>query len=388
MRDETSEHGVEQIVDEVLPEPVISTTPQTPRLHFVDGLRAFAALWVLAFHCWTFSFAPRSGQPGWMALPLSAGHLGVPIFLVLSGFCLALPYVSKGTAAIDLRQFSIRRAVRILPPYWICTIVFATLSLVQARTGALGVKSVQQVTDGNDLVWHLALIHNLSANHFFRINGALWSVALECQLYIVFPLLMLFAAKPVRVLAPCALVSASAWFYASTKGFDPATAAGMVVWASPLSYLLVFALGMAGAVWFKHDRDDGNMWSGVAIVALVLAALADHAYASFPIAAVLLAAFAAVSALLAGGGSPTGKLLELPLLVKIGWVSYTLYLIHNPIVSFAGKLLRPRLHGAALVFGMLVAAGVAVVLAMLLFPVLEQPFHRLAKRLAARQQPA
>jgi peptidoglycan/LPS O-acetylase OafA/YrhL len=385
----SSESSVVDAVESLSPpEPIISSDVPAHRLHFVDGMRAWAALWVLAFHSWAFAFSKVDQTPGWFALPFSAGHLGVPIFLVLSGFCLALPYVNSGKTKIDVRRFAIRRAVRILPPYWIWTLVFASLALLQTRLGLLHVQSVQQVTDANDVLWHLALIQNLSANHFFRINGALWSVALECQLYIVFPLLMLLWKRPSALLAICALTSLAAWIYAVQGHYNPGVALGMVVWASPLSYLVVFGLGMAAAVWFRHDAGAGKKWSGCALAGLVLSAILDRQYPAYPVLAVTMAAFAAVCVLLGGGDSPLGVVLKHPMLVKIGWVSYTLYLIHNPIVSFAGKLLRPRLHGLALAGGMLVFAAIAILLALLLFPILEQPFHRLAKRLASNTQAA
>jgi peptidoglycan/LPS O-acetylase OafA/YrhL len=335
---------------------------------------------VLAFHCWTFGFY-TPGSVGWAELPFSAGHLGVPIFLVLSGFCLALPYVGSDRK-LDLRAFAIRRAVRILPPYWIWVLVFAGLELIQARVGAFQVRSVQPLTDPVDVLWHLGLIQNLSAEHFFRINGALWSVALECQLYFVFPLLLLLWRRPSVLLLVCGLLSLGGWIYAFASRLDVASAVGAAVWASPVSYLVVFGLGICSATWRSRSVFEGWLGSALAVGLLVGAAIADRVWANVPAIAMMLAALGTVCVLVSGSDSFVGRGLSWRWLVRVGWVSYTLYLIHNPLVSFGGKVLRPRVEGCALAGGMFVFAGLAVGLAFVFFPFLEQPFHRLAKRLS------
>ena len=71
-----------------------------PRLHYIDGLRGLAMLMVLLYHCWIFggmwSVGPTVGSHHLNVAPiLGFGHIGVNLFLVLSGFCLYWPFVSR-----------------------------------------------------------------------------------------------------------------------------------------------------------------------------------------------------------------------------------------------------------------------------------------------------
>src|SRR6266571_6214202 len=91
------------------------------RLPFLDGLRAFAALWVVLGHCHLLTLGwNRSGSLWGRPLDLLLySHLGVNLFLVLSGFCLALPVVHHANRLPQGgAEYLKARAWRILPPYY------------------------------------------------------------------------------------------------------------------------------------------------------------------------------------------------------------------------------------------------------------------------------
>src|SRR5438445_722977 len=104
------------------------------RLPGVDGLRALAALWVVAFHMEAFSHAQFAHIPG-LNLFLRSGSTGVSLFLVLSGFCLFLPFAGGRTHRFKLREFFRRRAQRLMPAY--CVALVISLTLVVATAGLL-----------------------------------------------------------------------------------------------------------------------------------------------------------------------------------------------------------------------------------------------------------
>src|SRR5579864_4346783 len=96
------------------------------RLEYIDGLRAVAALMVLLTHMWVFMGAPAlSFQVGHativMATMLAVGNVGVNLFLVLSGFCLAWPFACDSTLRdrTTIWQFWKRRFLRIAPAYYV-----------------------------------------------------------------------------------------------------------------------------------------------------------------------------------------------------------------------------------------------------------------------------
>src|SRR5438067_7057279 len=96
--------------------------PSFPHLDFLDGLRALAAIYVLLHHAWLQIWEWHLPGPftrrltGWLYF----GHFGVVVFIVLSGFCLMLPVVrGDGTLRGGAKTFFQRRALRILPPYYV-----------------------------------------------------------------------------------------------------------------------------------------------------------------------------------------------------------------------------------------------------------------------------
>jgi peptidoglycan/LPS O-acetylase OafA/YrhL len=150
------------------------------RLEFIDGLRGIAILLVLLRHYYIGTY--MEGLPRWFDA-LGLGYLGVHLFLLLSGFCIAWPYVGPSKREFTFGDFFSRRATRILPAYYVA--LFIALIL------ALPMDSQEIVTQ---VATHLTMTHNLFKTTVLALNGPFWSLALEFQLYLLFPL-MLFAYR-------------------------------------------------------------------------------------------------------------------------------------------------------------------------------------------------
>ena len=159
---------------------------------YLDGLRAYLALYVLANH--SFDIATKNHSLTAWHIPsilVSQGRFAVCYFIVLSGFCLALPTLKTGLHfSAGTADFFKRRAIRILPTYYFALL----LSLILVAT-ILGKKTETNwnmaipVTP-HDVVTHLLLIHNFFTADFFKINYSLWTIAVEWQIYFLFPLLL------------------------------------------------------------------------------------------------------------------------------------------------------------------------------------------------------
>ncbi len=344
----------------------------------MDGLRALAALWVALYHAYEFFYrAPGKPHGGlWFDL-MSAGHLGVPVFLALSGFCLAYPYARKKNYRVYGPGFALRRALRIAPPYYV--VMAALVLLVQVP--AFRERVVQQPTDAKDIVLHVLMAHNLFGEHIWRISGPFWSIALESQLYVVFPLLLAMLPRPALLAGVTVALGAVWWFVAPQHANFATDASTFAFWNSLPSLLCVFAGGMIAAKLSAEAKGWGWGWACLPLWAL---AVWLDVSGQPPPWSVVVAGLGACSALLVTTGHPFHRWFSWPPLVSVGLVSYTLYLTHNPVISLAGKLAAPRfdgwlLHGAA-------AGGVliAVFAASMLFPIIEKPFHELARRLAPR----
>ncbi len=156
------------------------------RLHALDGLRTIAVLLVLGYHV---------KVPG-----MQGGFLGVDIFFVLSGFLITSLLAKEIThrGRVDLATFWMRRVLRLLPASLLVigtVLVWATIWAPPLRRAEIGV----------DALWSLLYVGNwrfIAASSYFSGDGTtsplqhVWSLAVEEQFYLVWPLLLTIVAAP------------------------------------------------------------------------------------------------------------------------------------------------------------------------------------------------
>ncbi|MGH8889964.1 MAG: acyltransferase family protein, partial [Acidothermaceae bacterium] len=178
--------------------------PRSPadhgRTRWLDGIRFAAAMFVVLHHCWLWAFPgyPRNTGPwylGWMLY----GQLAVVVFIVVSGYSLTLApsrngFVLRGGA----KTFASRRAWRILPPYWAALVlsVLVVSFVVHPDTSA-------QTAAKSFAVYGLLLQDVVNSA---SPNGAFWSIAVEAQIYLLFPL-MLYLRRRYGALPTAAIVT-------------------------------------------------------------------------------------------------------------------------------------------------------------------------------------
>ena len=342
----------------------------------VEGLRGVAALYVFLFHIWQ-SGVSHAGATLTALLPLTLpwlqfGHFAVTVFIVISGYCLGLPVALRSDHSIDAKKFARRRARRLGPAY----VLVLFLSLVPfVVTAALRGVHVPIWKIGVGLVSHLALVHNLVPELAEYINGPMWSIALECQIYVVFALLLV----PVwRRFGPWAQLAV-----ALIIGLAP-----QVLFHGALAYtepwlLALFAMGVLAAHVTARgvSTQRGLRWFALAaaiaaVPAVLIAGDAAPDGALWPSDLVVGAAVALMFVTAGGTFVPlTARLLALRPVVTLGTFSYSLYLIHGPLVIVTAALLL-RVHAdttlSALTYGALIPLAIA--LAYALYLVAERPF--------------
>lgn len=114
--------------------------------------------------------------------PTAYGWVGVQLFLIISGFLIHLGFLSSN-GSFNIAAFYSKRFWRIYPPYLIVLLIFFT-------TG-LGFKYYSDSNEGyKDLFVHLFFIHNLFDKYYYSINPSFWSLALEMQLYLIYPIFL------------------------------------------------------------------------------------------------------------------------------------------------------------------------------------------------------
>ncbi|WIB00729.1 acyltransferase [Curtobacterium sp. MCBA15_012] len=181
--------------------------PYPPRLIFIDGLRGIAAFVVAVGHSIGMVPPDHTTTPIWSASPDQLlvwpwlfGRPMVWLFIMLSGFALYWSEESRrdaGRGATALTSYFKRRLWRILPVYYLA---LALGLLVVIGAGDVLLEPSESLTtfapitpDG--LLAHLVLIHNINPAWIYQVSPPLWSIAVEVQLYLLFPLIFVLRSK-------------------------------------------------------------------------------------------------------------------------------------------------------------------------------------------------
>ncbi len=366
-------------------------------LAFLDGVRGLAALCVFAAHVY---FVPI----------LAIAHQAVATFIVLSGFCLAIPAAKVDGSELPggFWNYVRRRAWRILPPYYaalaLSLLLTAILPALRDPQGAWG-KLAGPAFDPAVIVTHVLMAYNFRPEWIDKINPPFWSVAIEWQIYFFFPLLLLpvwrrFGAIAAAItgtvigLAPHLLLAGTRY---------------SLTWSFPW-FLGLFAMGMCGAAAvFSSNQSRGlralNRFSGLiaigaaaALVALVV--FTDwHGRKHVPFD--LLSGIGVTAAIVYAARRVTGcsaakprplaiRFLESRAMVFVGAVSYSLYLMHAPILAAFSYYFKQLAAGegarAALMWG--IAAPLAFGFCVLFHMLFERPFLRTRARRQTTSSPA
>jgi peptidoglycan/LPS O-acetylase OafA/YrhL len=348
------------------------------RLAGLDGVRGLAALFVVVDHVFLRAFPgfPVDRAPFWAGWFIY-GRFAVVVFIVLSGFSLALSPARHGWRLDGVSRFASRRARRILPAYWAAlafSLAVAWLIVPPPGQGAPGAKSV--VVNG-------LLVQNLVAAP--SPDRSFWSIAVEAQLYVLFPLLLLM----VRRWGPIVMVSIVTLVVATVGILGPHVShLDVFVIQSPPDLAALFAVGVlaAGIVGASAARRSWP-WAGLALVAAapVFATIwlqgsvwtLDHLFwvdlMLGPAVGCLLAGLAT------GRPAPLLRLLEARPLRNLGSSSYSLYLTHGPIVVVVyEELVAGRVHQGVPAFLVTLALAVplTIVFARVFAAVFEIPFRQ------------
>jgi peptidoglycan/LPS O-acetylase OafA/YrhL len=355
----------------------------------VEGLRGVAAMYVFLYHAWQYGILHAGATlPGLLPITLpwlQFGHFAVSVFIVISGYVLGLPVAQKLQSPFNPARFAKRRIRRLMPAY----VLALFLSIVPFCLAAILLgkhPNAQHIAIA--VIAHLALIHNWILPLTEYLNGPMWSIALECQIYVFFALLLI----PV-------------W-----KRFGP--------WAQLAGALVI---GLLPHFVF-HGRFDYTIWwlmglFGMGVVAAHITANKPARAPYWRLLALLVAAMAVVAIARSGDGTPDGKLwpadlivgaaialmfvtsdgekltwtarfLSLRPIVILGTFSYSLYLIHGPLVALVGAALQhinPGVTVSAVAWGATIVLVPA--LAYCFYLIAERPFLSAGFREAIEQSP-
>jgi peptidoglycan/LPS O-acetylase OafA/YrhL len=362
--------------------------PRRQRLAGLDGLRGLAALYVVVNHVFLRAFPgyPVDHAPFWAGWFIY-GRFAVVVFIVLSGFSLALSPARHGWRLDGISQFARRRARRILPAYW------AALAFSLAVAWLLVSQPGHGVPDARSVVVNGLLVQNVVGAP--SPNAAFWSMAVEAQLYLAFPLLLLTVRRwgAVVMVAVVTLVVAAV----GIVGPHVAPISTFVIQSAP-DLAALFAVGVltAGIVGASPARRSWP-WAWLALAAAAPVGVTiwwqgsvwtlDHLFW------VDLALGPAIACLLAGlaTGHPAAllRLLDARPLRNLGASSYSLYLTHAPIVVIVyEKIVAGRVaRGApAFIVTLALVLPLTIVFARVFASIFETPFRQHPRSSAAARR--
>lgn len=333
----------------------------------IDGLRALAVSLVVLVHAFP-KLVPR-------------GHVGVDIFFVISGFLITKILLLQIRAdAFSIRDFYIRRANRIFPG--LVLVLAACMGL-----GALSLYASEYRLMGRSVAAGAGFVANLN---FFLEGGYwdiaaklkpllhLWSLGVEEQFYLLWPVLLFVAWKrriPLALVLAAVIAGSLAWnlrttaldqpaaFYLPFSRFWELLAGGTLAWASLPRPAPSPRLARLQAWWDRPWVREGTAALGLLLVAL---ALRDRYPAqAFPGWHAIPPVLGATLLIAAGTGTRLNTwLLSNRVVVYVGLISYPLYLWHWPLLTFA----RILDNGEP-------AAGVRVALVVLAVALAAATFH-------------
>jgi len=347
----------------------------------VDGLRAIAVVPVILFHAGLSTF--------------KGGFVGVDIFFVISGYLITTILAADLTAGnFSIVRFYERRARRILPALFVVLLTCLPFAWALMMPSHL-----------KDFAKSLIAVCVFASNiYFWRSSGYFdadaegkpllhtWSLAVEEQYYVVFPILLLllwrFGRRPTFYLicltaAASLLLSEWGWRHVPSANFYLAPSRAWELLAGSICALWPFGrayaggrVGQASATSMGDSSkvaraNDPLAALGLAMILFAIFAFDEHT--PFPsVYALIPVVGTALILVFATGTTWTARLLSLRPFVWIGLVSYSAYLWHQPMFAFA----RHYLMGPMPVWLGLALSALAIGFAYLSYRFVEQPFRK------------
>jgi peptidoglycan/LPS O-acetylase OafA/YrhL len=335
--------------------PVLGTSQEpAARMGYVDGLRGTAMLMVLLYH--SFVFFPFLHNMRSHSLPfinldiLWKAHFGVNLFLLLSGFCLYWPFLNlkPGKKEPTLLEFAKRRSRRILPPYYVALALFGGLAILQVVTHHQIYH--HHLTLHYLATWsalHLLMLHNMRTEYVVAIDAPLWSLALECQLYVMFPIFVEAYRKfDKRIVLLAVLVLSSAFriylqHYTQRSDYSELFVLPYSVFGRCFEFALGMYIASVIAGWHRGGVSPLNLKT-IAFLAAMFACSFIDSHALIDVKWGI--GFALLILVSCYPGTLLHRLLERRGIVFLGKFSYSTYLIHQTLIMGVGGWILHHHH--------------------------------------------
>lgn len=330
----------------------------------IDGLRAVAVLSVILYH---------AGVPY-----VTGGFVGVDVFFVISGYLItSLLLKEMETGQFTFADFWIRRARRILPALSvmvIATLIVGYFLLLPQDYKALGKEAAAQAIFMSNFLFSKEAGY-FDVSSFLKPLLHTWSLAVEEQFYLLYPLVLFFVhtqrpawLKPFLIFS--AFVSFALCLFAMEYNKDAA-----FYWLPFRGWELLCGAIVASGLPLKGPRKVwAELFAVIAVAAIIVPVFFYNEDTLFPGWSALPPCLGAALLIWTNGHKPTivGKFLSWRPVVFVGLVSYSWYLWHWPVIVFTKY--NPFITMTAAVIALCVAGS--FVLAVLSWQYIERPFRK------------
>ncbi len=357
---------------------VQSVAPRQPAFDALTGLRALAALWVIAYHYRSGVFSSLGANH---VLPvLGFGYLGVDLFFILSGFVIWHahgPEMAHPTLRKFVR-FICLRAARLYPVYLFTLAIFAGMVWLLPALGFQVVRSGDYPL--KHFILSILLVQTWGLTRELTWNFPSWSVSAEWFCYLLFPVAAVIGARLGRgAIVAGILLLLMAVTTAYLTSFD-LTMNQAIGGRALVRATTEFALGCL--LRALQDRARTEAWPWTAITVAVAAVWVASFYTPLPVEVVAIPLFATL--VLAGSvhGNVVSRVLSWRPFMAIGGASYSLYLMQAPVEKAATDLEQFLSPSRPIQSGIIVAIyiGLLAVGSTLVHLLVESPSRRWLRR--------
>lgn len=370
------------------------------RLESLDGLRGIAALVVVFAHAmlmqpffWAMYYGPQGGQRSKLETLIAdapirllwGGDNAVILFFVLSGFVLALPWTNGRQLAYG--SYLISRFCRIYLPYLAAMIISLVLAVTIGGAKIPGASDwVNLYAWANNYYWLdiPSLLLMLGNDYSTWLNNPTWSLVWEMRVSLLFPLLVIPVIR--WRMAGVVAVAVGLWVALTvSQAIAVANPAETAMLGRPhltFYYAAFFLMGVVLAYYRDVLTRLGSMGGGDMSIIMVVVGLWIW-FTNWAVQPELMKGVGAALIIVASvsAGLPRQLLITAPV-QWLGRVSYSLYLVHVPILLVAEYSLFQYLPHSMIA---LIAIPSALVIAELFYRAVEGPTHRLGRYLVKRR---
>lgn len=336
---------------------------------FITGLRAIAALMVVAVHTRAFDGL------GWIGeIASDNGKYGVQIFFVISGYTVAATYLKAGAFG----AYFIRRLLRIAPLYYLAILVFFALIATGVMTRPYFMQLYDGQADGYNLFAHLTFLSAWDARVANSLIGVEWTIPVEVFWYLFLPFLLVHRLTPrgfakvfvlLLVLSGLTRAVGELWLPKHAAHFMPTTYGAYFFLGAWCHHLREKMQAEAGFAWQKW------LLAGYAIFAVALVTKTGFSAALMAVAtAMIIVSYRVVPG--------RGQLLRSRPFVLVGSVSYSIYLWHLLVVFGLIRALGGSYAALPDLVKFTVVSAVTIVVSILSYLLIERPTNALGHRVS------